>query len=241
MSSRDEKQRRRALAQAAEKAREPSFDTKPGIDSWVDVLAELDEIVMPAIRSHGEKLRKFPGLFQEASLLLSSGSMLQNPASTTEIAATETRLGLPLPPSYVNFLHASNGLLLPAYCKLASVSELCSYPKADSVGAELLEEHFGEIDEPSDEKYFNYTQHDDFCFRAKYARSAIALNAPIPGGVVAAKEFGWVLLVTEVSFDSGEYEIWEHGSWHNRRYRSFAEYFLRARQSIVESIDSFAV
>lgn len=114
-----------------------------------------------------------------------------------------------------------------------------SWPRIPSQilkGVDPLDDHFGDIDEPGDADYFNYQQGDDFRCRAPYARTAIALNGPVAGSLLASKEFGWILLVTEVSFPAGELEFRERGSWRNRRCASISACFAQARREIVGSL-----
>ena len=171
-------------------------------------------------------------------MLLEAGTMLRAPASDDELGEAERRLGVSLSQTHREFFLASNGLTLQAYCQFQTMQELKQYPEADPLGAELLEEYFDEVNGPSDSEYFTYEDPGtSYEIRAEYARSAIALNGAVPESHVASKEFGWILLVREVRFDDGEYEIWEHGSWHNRRYKSFGAYFESARTAVVESLD----
>ena len=165
--------------------------------------------------------------------------MLNPGATEAELEAAERSHNLRLPPSYREFLRASSGLRLPAYCRFVSCSEVIAYPQANPSGYEALLEYREDVPSPPNDEYFVYgTEQDGFCIRPEYAASALALNGPAPGSFVASKEFGWVLLVREVSFPGGEHEIWEHDSWSNRRFTSFADYFASARVAIIESLRS---
>ncbi len=231
-----------AAETAGEEARRPRFATRVGIDPWSEVLRELDGVVLEVVESRAERIKRFRVLYPEAYMLLEAGTMLKPPATADELGEAERRLGLSLARPHREFFLTSNGLTLPAYCLFQPLQELRSYPEADPLGAELLEWYFEEVDSPSDSEYFSYDDpgtNDEI--RAEYARSAVALNGAVPESHVASKEFGWILLVREVRFDDGEYEIWEHGSWHNRRYRTFGAYFESARQAIVESLDLLSI
>ena len=246
MASRDEKLRRRSLAQAAqeqaEARRRPIFETRLGKDPWSECLHELDHIVVSFLRKYEERVKRFHKVFPEAKCLLERGTMLREPACLQAVTTAERALGVPLPVSYRQFLAASNGLVLPRYCQFVPVQELVPYARADPEGLEVLLSSWEDVPEPSDEEYKRAYEDpkSDSPIRAGHAASSIALNGPVPLGRVETKEFGWILLVPQEQTGPEECEIWEHGSWHNRRYLTFESYFTAARAHVAESLEWIA-
>jgi hypothetical protein len=242
MTSNSEKHRRRALVKAKEaqlvrEARKAlAFKTRVGVDSWFNVLEELDLRVMASVRRSEEHILRFKKLYPGAIELLACGTMLRPGASSVEIQMLEARLGLTLPRGYVEFLRASNGLLLPQYCKFASTDEIITYEEADPLGADALDDYLEDVEEPRDEEYKRYGgKQDPLCIRAAYARKSLALNCPVTEQSGIGQDFGWVLLVHEIKFESGEYEVWNYDPWASKRYEGFAAYFKVARKMIDES------
>ena len=242
MTSNSEKHRRRALVKAKESllAREArkalAFKTRVGIDSWFNVLEELDLRVMTSVRRSEEHILRFKKLYPGAIELLACGTMLRPGASCLEVQMLEARLGLTLPPEYKGFLKASNGLLLPQYCKFASTDEIGTYEEADPLGADALDNYLEDVGEPADKEYKRYGgKQDPLCIRAGYARRSLALNRPVTDKSGIGQGFGWVLLVREIKFESGEYEVWNYDPWGSKRYEGFAAYFKAARKLIDES------
>jgi hypothetical protein len=239
MASNTEKQRRRALAQAAERAKAPRFETTVGDDEWPCVLEELDRLILPSLTRCKQRIEKYTQVFREASFVLEAGTLLEPSAPEEEVLAAEAAWGLPLPPSYRSFLKVSNGLRLPAFGRLAPVNHVRPFPSAAPAEYRALLEALSGSTDCQDDEYFNYGKaQDSFAIRPRYAASALTITGPVPGGHLQSKEFGWGLLVREVTFDGGEHEVWEYDAWGSRRYRSFFEYFSALRVSIVESLAS---
>jgi hypothetical protein len=246
MTSNSEKHRRRALVQArqAQIARETrkahAFKTRVGIDPWSSVLGELDLRVMESVRKSEARINRYKKLYPGALELLACGSMLRPGASSADLEALESRFEFPLPSQYKDFLRASNGLLLPQYCKFGSTTEVEAYEAVDPLGANALDEYWEDVEEPTDKEYFRYgrNQHP-LCIRAAYARKSLALNRPVTDNSGIGQGFGWVLLVREVRFETGEHEVWNYDSWGSKRHEGFASYFTAARKVIDESCREF--
>jgi hypothetical protein len=236
MTSRNQKNDRQARARAAMAAKDAekkaNFQTVVGVDSWREVLRELQEFVLGHLRCSEEKVRRFGRIYPSAVSILDTGTIFRNPVTQPEIRDLEERLGIIIPPSYRAFLEASNGLHLPTDGKFLSSSEVRAYRELDPMGADLMEEFAEEFAEefealdPPDERYYQYS----------YARSAIALNGPDGEYAPVGKVMGWALLVREVRLDNGEFEIWQQAFEVQDRFASFSEYFASVRHTIYQSV-----
>ena len=241
MASSTEKQRRRSLAQAAEQAKAPHFQTSVGADDWLSVLEELDSLILPRLQRCKPRIEKYADVFREAAFVLEAGTIMEPRAQEAELRLVEQAWGCSLPPSYLGFLEASNGLRLPAYGRLVPAVRVQTFPEAAPDEYRALEESFSGLVEPSDSEYFRYGRdQDSLAIRPRYAASALAITGPVPGGHLQSKELGWGLLVREVSFADGEHEVWDYDAWGSRRHQSFTTYFSALRLSVVESLASVA-
>ena len=245
MTSRNQKKDRQARARAAMAAidaeKRPNFQTVVGVDSWGEVLRELQEFILGHLRCSEEKVRRYGTIYPSAVSILDTGTIFRNPVTQPEIRDLEERLGIIIPPSYRAFLEASNGLHLPTDGKFLSSSEVRAYRELDPMGADLMEEFAEEFEEysldPPDEQYYQYSCRESAqLFRPRYACNAIALNGPDGEYAPVGKIMGWALLVREVLFDNGEFEIWRQAFEDQYRFASFSEYFASVRHTIYQSV-----
>ena len=103
---------------------------------------------------------------------------------------------------------------------------------------EFAEDFEDDFLEPSDEEYFQYSSREKAQLtRPRYAKTALALNGPDGETSHVGKIMGWALLVREVRFANGEYEVWQQAFEWQFRFASFAEYFSAIRFTIFESVD----
>lgn len=150
--------------------------------------------------------------------LAAEGRLRADGATQAEVTGVERRLGKPLPPSYREFLAASNGLfkahpnfsLLPAdeVCLLAD--DFPDWAHAGEIGTEA-----------SDDVYFAYGEDQDpIWMRWRYMENAVRVSDVVEGDVA--------LLIPDVRFGD-EWEVWMLGLklLGAYRYRSFAEFFER--------------
>lgn len=246
MTSRSEKKARQSKVKAAMDVRaatgRPAFETRLGTDSWEAVLGELDRLILNRLRSGDSKLRRYGAAYPAAIAVLEKGTMLREPASADELKGLEAKFEIRLPASYRGFLEASNGLSLPMDGQFVAAHSVLLYKTADPIGAALMEEledgFEGDFQEPTDAEYFDYSDPQRTCLiRPRYIRTALALNGPDGENLDVGKGIGWALLVRDLRFDDGEYEIWQQAFEHHCRFPSFAAYFSCIRRSIVGSLD----
>ena len=245
MTSRNEKKNRQARARAAMESlatrHQPNFETVVGLGSWRAVLHELDRMVLDHLHAAEAKVRKFHAVYPGGVAVLDAGTMLRAPAREQEISELEERLEFSIPPSYRAFVETSNGMTLPMDGQFLEVGKVSLYPEIDPLGSGLMEE-FAEdfeddLQESGDQEYFRYDKTELFkVIRPRYAKNSLALNGDNGEISHVGKAMGYALLVREVHFENGEYEIWQQAFEHQNRFPSFAEYFSEIRRTIVESV-----
>jgi hypothetical protein len=143
------------------------------------------------------------------------------PATDTQIATAERRLGLPLPPSYRAFLSVSNGwqLLNDAIWRVWGTDEIQWFKRTheDWIAAYTAPSPYGARAEVSDEEYFSYETPQDF--RPGHLKESLQISAVGDSAVL--------LLNPQVISKAGEWEAWFFANWipGALRYRSFQELF----------------
>jgi cell wall assembly regulator SMI1 len=141
---------------------------------------------------------------------------LGEPGATEEmIDATERRLGVPLPPSYRQFLAESNGFrqLSPFIWKLFGTAQVDWFRQRNTEWIEAYQI----ADDISPEEHRHATL-DSGLWRAAYLWSCLQISEEGDSAVV--------LLNPEVVTPEGEWEAWFFANWVPgvERYRSFREY-----------------
>jgi hypothetical protein len=144
-----------------------------------------------------------------------SGKLTSFGAIDEQIKETENRLGMLLPPSYINFLKKTNGMLLPSeFVDLLPVEEIDFFYNLEP---EWVDAWCKEDDAISDEKYNTYgVNQDTVWIRTSYLKNAIQISNTLEEDVL--------LLNPNIKFGE-EWEAWYFG---NKlpgayRYRSFTE------------------
>lgn len=136
----------------------------------------------------------------------------------TALAALESRLGATLPPSYRDFLRASDGLC-SAFLMLLPGQEVGWLRDIDP---ETIDGWCDNDDEASDAEYAVYGPAQDCIhMRTRHLHNALQISTNIDGDVL--------LLIPDVRFGE-EWEAWHLGAKNPGayRYRSFTELFQEA-------------
>lgn len=161
-------------------------------------------------------------------------SLRYPPASEEEIAALEARLGDRLPPTYKEFLRASNGWFQVAMDaesgRFWSTGEVQWFRDQAPWWIQSWTEGIPEIQVPDDQYYVYGRSQDPVHMRPQYLHSALAISEDVDAAVY--------LLNPAVRSASGEWEAWYFGNElpGANRYRSFRELMAAERQRILEGI-----
>lgn len=145
------------------------------------------------------------------------------PATEEQIAATEARLQIPLPPSYKAFLRTSNGWLRTTHAieRVRGVQDVEWFRKRNRewIAAYTKPLGFGAPEKTPDEQYFAY---GEFAadFRPEHLKEALQISEVGDAAVY--------LLNPQVITKDGEWEAWFFANWLPgvHRYRSFQEMML---------------
>lgn len=181
-----------------------TFDWGNRIREWsrkkVELLSELERSQLPQ-RILESPYLGYPGATEE------------------EIVSAESRLGVTLPPSYREFLKASNGLrydLEGNDRNFSSTEDIEWYALGNEDFIEELEKIFSEPP-VTDEQYFYYNEDQNlYMFRPEYLRTALEISEPYFGNVF--------FLNPQIVTPEGEWEAWFcsfHSAFGICRYRSF--------------------
>lgn len=150
-------------------------------------------------------------------VLLVRGSILFDGASDQDIGEAESRLGLILPPSYKNFLKASNGLILPGG-KFLPANEIDWFKdKVTDYYRIICDARFGL--EVSDEEHRTYgDKQNPLLYCSNYLEDCVSISL-----IGDANMFS--VLNSKIRFEEGEWEAWyccsEEGC---ARYQAFNEF-----------------
>ncbi len=201
---------------------------------WKDWLTRYSQVLLaaldPAEYSGSAELDLTPER-------LASGWLGFPGVSDDQLASLEARLGLPLPPSYRQFLSASNGFLQPGQFvpRLFSSDEAGWLRDLDPAtiedwnrGAALA----GPLPPVPDEDYFVYGRAQDSAkFRLEYLPSTLLISAREEAGTAV------YLLNPQVVNKDGEWEAWLFAHWlpGANRYRSFWE-LMQAEQRSFQAV-----
>jgi hypothetical protein len=151
-------------------------------------------------------------------------------ATEAQLAAAETRIARPLPPSYRAFLTVTNGLRQPPNGGAARGGDFWSVDQVDwfSKRNAAWLDAYGDFDTP-DHQYFVYGDAQDTVhFRSEYLRGALELSHNGDSSVYLLNPF--------VVDAQGEWETWHFANWYPgaARFRSFAEMMLSHYQGSIE-------
>lgn len=195
---------------------------------WKEFLEEWSAEIMQLLREYQQY-----GLIDLEAQAIARNSLAYLSATDEQIKALETRLGVTLPPSYVEFLKTTNGWIQIAMDagdgKIWSSDEVQWYREQapeeivawmDDVGIEI-----------SDEEYFVYGKKQDCVnLRTKYLKTALAISAEIDTAVY--------LLNPQVVMEDGEWEAWflGHKLPGADRYKSFREMMQAEKTRVIENL-----
>ena len=163
-------------------------------------------------------------------------------ASEAEIAAAEERLGARLPPSYREFLAATNGLRQPYDYVVALGGDFWGTDRiewfrvrnGDWVDAYAGETVLSGYPSVSDRDYFVYGPgQDSALFRPEYLRAALEISDVGDSAIC--------LLNPEIRTADGEWEAWFFANWlpGAARYRSFRELMEAHYEGFHDGADGF--
>jgi len=159
--------------------------------------------------------------------LIKGGSLGYAGASEDEVAATETRLAIRLPPSYRSFLKASNGWRFPSVSifDLLPAAKVAWFREQNQDWIDAYVGPSADLPPISDKDYFVYGAKQE-CgnFRAESLQTALQVSATGDSAVV--------LLNPKVVTPEGEWETWFFANWLPGavRYRSFADWLTDERK-----------
>ena len=146
------------------------------------------------------------------------GDIVNKPVSDEAIKEAEARLNVKLPPSYIEFLKYSNGLLLPdKFTNLLPVEDIDWFYTLNKEWVDIWEEGAEGYEETSDEEYFVYSKEQNSCkMRTRYLKTALQISDTLEGDVL--------LLNPKVKFGE-EWEAWWFGNALAGaiRFKSFGE------------------
>lgn len=155
---------------------------------------------------------------EQLAKVYNEGEIVNKPVSDKAIKEAEARLNVKLPPSYVEFLKYSNGLLLPdKFTNLLPIENIDWFYKLNKEWVDIWQEGAEGYEETSDEEYFVYGKEQDSCkIRERYLKTALQISDTLEGDVL--------LLNPKVKFGE-EWEAWWFG---NKlpgaiRFKSFGE------------------
>lgn len=180
----------------------------PSVEDWKNFLEKWNEKIFNNIDD--EYLENYKLRYPEA---LEYRQCLRNGATEAQIIQLEDKLQTKLPVSYKNFLLANNGFLIfNEDCELYGTEQIAWFIDENRDWAECWDDN----DDVSDEKYFQYGEHQDCIWvRGRYIKTALQISST---------EDGYVYLLNPQIIDNrNEWEAWDFGSKlpGANRYRSF--------------------
>jgi len=142
---------------------------------------------------------------EQLAKVYAQGEIVNIPVSDEIITQMELKLNVKLPPSYIEFLKYSNGLLLPdKFTNLLPLEHIDWFYTLNQEWADIWNEGAAGYEETSDEEYFVYGEDQDTCkMRDRYLNSALQISDSMEGDVL--------LLNPEVKFGE-EWEAWWFGN-----------------------------
>ena len=175
------------------------------LDNIAQIITQLDEQSL------------YPGIISYEEQVLKAGELRNLGASLEKIQEIQHKLGVTLPPSYANFLQASNGwkttsnLLLPV--------EEIDWLKVKE--PEVIEMWL-DIEPPyqiPDSEYDVYDNKQEPAYlRTEYLEECLLISSYV------TEETSWFLLNPKIKFDNGEWESWNLDTKGGvYRYKSFKE------------------
>lgn len=159
-------------------------------------------------------------------------------AAEAQIAKSEARLGMRLPPSYRSFLEVSNGLALPGDMPVFLPVEEIGWlrdldPEAIRAWMEGVKA-YGTLEPVPDEEYFVYGERQNpSSLRHEYLQTALQVSDQEQADTAV------YLLNPQVIDEQGEWEAWSWAHWKAGadRYRSFWELMQAEYHSYLSAIE----
>ena len=190
------------------------------------------------LREYNRELLSYEEVVEALSKeTISAGWLGYSGASEVEIEAAEKRLATRLPPTYREFLKASDGWRFPS----VSIFDLLPSQKVEWF-REFNQEWIDAYVEPSadlpplsDDEYLVYGASQDCVkFRNEYLQTALKISDEGDSAVV--------LLNPKVVTAEGEWETWFFANWlpGARRYRTFADWLADERKLCRKSLKPIA-
>ena len=176
-----------------------------------------------AVNDYDEQPKEYPSEYadwaepysEQLAKVYEKGEIVNIPITDEIIQQIELKLGVTLPPSYLEFLKYSNGLLLPD--QFTNLLPLENIDWFNTLNQEWVEAWDNEDDDVTDEKYFVYGKEQDVVWmRNRYLKTALQISDSVDGDVL--------LLNPEVTFGE-EWEAWLFGNTLPGaiRFKSFKE------------------
>jgi hypothetical protein len=209
-----------ALFEALDHHSPVQVSTLPTTEDWRRLMDDWNARVF---RMDPERLESYSMMHPEA---YAARSGARAPATDSEIAALEKRLGTSLPPSFVSFLRYSNGYALFDFPQVIfGTQEIEWFVTHNKEYADIWNEERSEVD---DEMYGQYGAHQSSVhMRAEYLYSCLQISDDIDGYVH--------LLNPKTVNPNGDWEAWDFGSKIPGaiRYRSFWEMMCALNERIL--------
>jgi hypothetical protein len=139
------------------------------------------------------------------------GNPLNVPVKDADLAALEARIGMPLPPSYREFLQATDGLVVPNFLALLPAAQVAWLHELEPGTVAAWNDGDTDAEAATDEQYAVYgADQDCIHMRPAHLRQALMVSAAADGDVL--------LLVPAVRFGE-EWEAWHLGAKNPGAYR----------------------
>ncbi len=200
---------------------ESSFISK---EYWKELIVQYKEQPIEYPMEYGDWMEPYSGLLMK---IHKSGEIVNsNSISDDQISEYEAKLNVKLPPSYLEFLKYTNGMLLHnSFVNLLPLENIDWFYTLNKEWVDIWNE---DEDDISDEKYFIYGEKQDTCWmRNKYLKAALQISDSCEGDVL--------LLNPEVKFGD-EWEAWYFsnalaGAMRFRSFKELMEYFLLPQET----------
>ncbi|MGK7944584.1 MAG: SMI1/KNR4 family protein [Microcystaceae cyanobacterium] len=201
------------------------------LTNWSDFLREWEQEALEILSAF--QLINPSNLTLVEEEFLKKRQLFSNGATTEQIQSLEKRLGRKLPPSYVEFLHTSNGGIILAMSAddgaLWSTEQVKWFIEQDPQWVETWEQ--GNHSDVRDHLYFVYGEKQDCVhIRTEYLRTALAVSNSTDSAVY--------LLNPQIVSSSGEWEAWyfDNELPGAIRYPSFLEMMVAEKQRTLKDL-----
>jgi len=194
---------------------------------WEDIISDYKERPVDYPMEYKDWIEPYSA---ELASAYEKGEIVNSSVTDEIIKKTEERLDVKLPPSYLEFLKYSNGLLLPdKFTNLLPLEKVDWFYTLNQEWVDIWTEYTD--DNVSDEEYFVYGKEQDTCqMRSKYLKTALQISDSAEGDVL--------LLNPEVKYGD-EWEAWWFGNAlagaiRFKSFKELLEYLLAPDEEIEE-------